>query len=75
MVVRLGDVYKRQKPTYTERDGCIYVDFGQTSEGTAARTVSLPEADMLIADYMKKWLSIMTTQIRQNTLDLSLIHI
>ena len=57
------------KPTYTERDGCIYVDFGQTSEGTAARTVSLPEADMLIADYMKKWLSIMTTQIRQNTLD------
>lgn len=41
------------KPTYTERDGCIYVDFGQTSEGTAARTVSLPEADMLIADYMK----------------------
>ena len=57
------------KPNYTERNGCVYVDFGQTSAGTAAQEVSLPEADMLIADYLKEWLSMMTTQIRHNTLD------
>lgn len=57
------------KPNYTERNGCVYVDFGQTSAGTAAHEVSLPEADMLIADYLKEWLSMMTTQIRHNTLD------
>ena len=57
------------KPNYTERNGCVYVDFGQTSAGTAAHEVLLPEADMLIADYLKEWLSMMTTQIRHNTLD------
>lgn len=56
------------KPTYTKRNGCLYVDFGQSAEGTAARASTLPQ-DMLMTDFMKEWLHMMTSQLRHNTLD------
>lgn len=56
------------KPAYTERDGCLYVDFGQSADGTAARAVTLPQ-DILLTEFMKEWLHMMTSQLRHNTLD------
>ena len=54
---------------YTEKNGCLYVDFGQTAEGTAAREIAMPGTDMPVTTFMQKWLCIMETQIRHNTMD------
>ena len=65
-VGKVGNVMS--EPTYTERNGCLYVDFGQSADGTAARAVTPPQ-DTQMTEFMKEWLHMMTSQLRHNTLD------
>lgn len=64
-----GGITAVSRPIYTEKNGCLYVDFGQTSEGTAAREAAMPGTDMPVTAFMREWLRMMETQVRHNTMD------
>ena len=49
------------RPSYIEKNGCLYVDFGQTAEGTAARETAMPGIDMPVTAFMREWLRMMET--------------
>ena len=42
------------KSRYTEKNGCLYIDFGQKPDGTAARDVTHSDADMRITAFSSK---------------------
>ena len=64
-----GGITAVSRPSYIEKNGCLYVDFGQTSEGTAAREAAMPGIDMPVTAFMREWLRMMETQVRHNTMD------
>lgn len=50
------------KPEYYEENGCLHVQFGAVTEAEL-------EEDMLLTEFMQKWLHMMKSQVRPNTLD------